>query len=233
MIAWRCPAARVALVAIAGTAALAVSGTPAGAQVGPPCASIALGPRLSALVSSTAPPGCPTASSIVRDFFAGRTTRHGGPSNAETYYTLNRFPGWRCGTGAGGGGCRNGARIVRWEVAPGMPAVPVVVAGRPRVRPVSWVPFRYPRLGFGIRFERLRWSGWGGPRALGRGRMRACAGGSCTTGPVQIRLGRLLADYEERRVVYACMAFVRTGLIELRNARVVISPSAADGGVRC
>jgi hypothetical protein len=32
----------------------------------------------------------------------GQGVKHGGPSSAETYYTLY---GWRCGTGAGGGGC--------------------------------------------------------------------------------------------------------------------------------
>lgn len=35
--------------------------------------------------------------------------KHGGPSNAETYYTLH---GWKCGYGAGAGGCyRRGARV--------------------------------------------------------------------------------------------------------------------------
>jgi len=38
----------------------------------------------------------------------GQGVKHGGPSSAETYYTLY---GWRCGTGAGGGGCtRAGGR---------------------------------------------------------------------------------------------------------------------------
>lgn len=39
----------------------------------------------------------------------GQGIKHGGPSSAETYYTLY---GWKCGTGAGGGGCkRRGARV--------------------------------------------------------------------------------------------------------------------------
>jgi hypothetical protein len=38
----------------------------------------------------------------------GQGKKHGGPSSAETYWTLY---GWRCGTGAGGGGCtRHGGR---------------------------------------------------------------------------------------------------------------------------
>jgi hypothetical protein len=38
----------------------------------------------------------------------GQGEKHGGPSSAETYWTLY---GWRCGTGAGGGGCtRDGGR---------------------------------------------------------------------------------------------------------------------------
>lgn len=45
------------------------------------------------------------------------TRRHGGPSNAEAYYTLKAFPGWRCGIGAGGAGCKKrGGRRISIEV---------------------------------------------------------------------------------------------------------------------
>jgi hypothetical protein len=32
---------------------------------------------------------------------------HGGPSSEESWWTTNRFPRWRCFSGAGGGGCLN------------------------------------------------------------------------------------------------------------------------------
>lgn len=59
---------------------------------------------------------CRGARRLVRDFYSDRGVhRHGGPTNAETYYTLDRFPGWRCGTGASGGGCKKrGGRRIGW-----------------------------------------------------------------------------------------------------------------------
>jgi hypothetical protein len=45
---------------------------------------------------------CRTARRVVRRFFRGDGERHGGPSSAETYWTIGE---WRCGSGAGGVGC--------------------------------------------------------------------------------------------------------------------------------
>ena len=45
---------------------------------------------------------CRTARTVVRRYFRGEGVRHGGPSQAETYYKIGR---WRCGPGAGGVGC--------------------------------------------------------------------------------------------------------------------------------
>jgi hypothetical protein len=50
---------------------------------------------------------CATARSIIRRYYRGEGKKHGGPSNAETYYTIGK---WRCGPGAGGVGCNNGKR---------------------------------------------------------------------------------------------------------------------------
>ncbi len=60
---------------------------------------------------------CRGARRLVKDFFNDRGVRqHGGPYGYQTYYTLDRFPGWRCGTGAGGGACKKrGGRRISWE----------------------------------------------------------------------------------------------------------------------
>jgi hypothetical protein len=48
---------------------------------------------------------CGTARKVIRLFLSGKGHKHGGPSQAETYWTVR---GWRCGTGTGGGGCIRG-----------------------------------------------------------------------------------------------------------------------------
>jgi hypothetical protein len=45
---------------------------------------------------------CRTARKTVRRFYNGDRTKHGGPSNAETWWEVGR---WRCGLGAGGMAC--------------------------------------------------------------------------------------------------------------------------------
>jgi hypothetical protein len=60
---------------------------------------------------------CPTATSVVRAFWSGRgVTQHGGPSDAQSYWTLAAWPGWRCGQGAGAGSCTRGQAIAAYEV---------------------------------------------------------------------------------------------------------------------
>lgn len=50
---------------------------------------------------------CRVAFKVIKAFFGPEDTieSHGGPSQVQTYYTIEEFPGWRCYTGAGGGGC--------------------------------------------------------------------------------------------------------------------------------
>lgn len=54
---------------------------------------------------------CRTAVRIQREYWLGprrRKTIVNGGSGASGYVLLHRFPGWRCGSGAGAGACRKG-----------------------------------------------------------------------------------------------------------------------------
>lgn len=44
---------------------------------------------------------CKTARAVMREFFTGNPKKRGGPASYQTYYTLPKHKGWRCGTGAG------------------------------------------------------------------------------------------------------------------------------------
>lgn len=70
-------------------------------------------------------------------------------------------------------------------------------------RPARWLPDREPRMGLGIGFYQLRWSGWGKARATASGVVRSCAGSDCRRGKVKI------AVYKRARtsngLVYTCM----------------------------
>lgn len=57
-------------------------------------------------ITATRKVPCKSAKKVGRSFMNGGWESNGGPSSAETYYTNGRFPGWRCGSGTGGGGCR-------------------------------------------------------------------------------------------------------------------------------
>jgi hypothetical protein len=52
---------------------------------------------------------CTRAITVVRSFLSFLPKRHhGGKSTLESFWTLPSQPGWRCGYGAGGGGCERG-----------------------------------------------------------------------------------------------------------------------------
>lgn len=60
---------------------------------------------------------CHTASGVIRAFWSGKgVTQHGGPSDAQSYWTLAAWPGWRCGQDAGSGSCTRGKAIAAYEV---------------------------------------------------------------------------------------------------------------------
>lgn len=63
---------------------------------------------------------CRQAMEVVREFrIRGKGVEHGDGTLAGSWYTLPRFPGWRCSQGTGGGGCRNGNTFVSYGVLPG------------------------------------------------------------------------------------------------------------------
>jgi hypothetical protein len=56
---------------------------------------------------------CKRAIAIQREYWNGpksRKVEHNGESNADSYVTLKRYPGYRCATGAGAGTCANKKR---------------------------------------------------------------------------------------------------------------------------
>jgi len=59
---------------------------------------------------------CGTATKVIRAFWSGRVVHHGGPSDAQSWWTLPGLPGWRCGQGAGAGQCTRGNSIAAYEV---------------------------------------------------------------------------------------------------------------------
>jgi len=70
-------------------------------------------------VSASGGLACRSAMGIMRDFWFERgRRRHGGPATYQTWWTLRRWPGFRCTTGAGSGVCRRGARQARYTIPP-------------------------------------------------------------------------------------------------------------------
>jgi hypothetical protein len=100
-------------ISVAGTAAalllLVPVAAPAGNAPAPvtaaakrSCKSVTARGRRFRVVINRGAVSCRLARNVLRDFMSGKGIKHGGPSSAETYWTLR---GWKCGTGAGGGGC--------------------------------------------------------------------------------------------------------------------------------
>jgi hypothetical protein len=61
---------------------------------------------------------CHRARHVLHDFFNGRGTMH-GPANGPAYKQWWAVDGWRCGYGAGGGGCSRGRKLIIAEWAGG------------------------------------------------------------------------------------------------------------------
>jgi hypothetical protein len=60
---------------------------------------------------------CATATGVIHAFWSGHgVVRHGGPSDAQSYWTLNAWPGWHCGQGAGADACTRGPQIAAYQV---------------------------------------------------------------------------------------------------------------------
>ena len=59
---------------------------------------------------------CSTATRLIRGFWLGKPVHHGGPSDAQSWWTLKGLPGWRCREGAGAGSCTRHNSIAAYEV---------------------------------------------------------------------------------------------------------------------
>ncbi len=60
--------------------------------------------------------GCPTAERLIRDLWSGKGVHHGGTTDAGSWWTIPGFRGWRCGQGAGAGGCTRRRSRASYEV---------------------------------------------------------------------------------------------------------------------
>lgn len=60
---------------------------------------------------------CRSAIAVIEGFWGpeDQIVRHGGPSEAESYYTIKGFPGWRCYQGAGGGSCLRKGKVAGYS----------------------------------------------------------------------------------------------------------------------
>jgi hypothetical protein len=60
---------------------------------------------------------CRSATAVIKAFWGpeNQITHHGGPSEAQSYYTINGFPGWRCTQGAGAGSCVRRHKVAAYE----------------------------------------------------------------------------------------------------------------------
>ena len=62
---------------------------------------------------------CSAARLMVKDLLTGRgRVRHDKPGAALPYYTLARWPGWKCRAATGGGACAKGPQRVKWRTRP-------------------------------------------------------------------------------------------------------------------
>ena len=61
---------------------------------------------------------CSKARRIQKEYWLGPDSRkviHNGGSGASGWVTLKRYPGWRCGSGSGGGSCTRGGRMAAYQ----------------------------------------------------------------------------------------------------------------------
>jgi len=61
---------------------------------------------------------CKTARRIQIEFWRGPKSRrvvHNGGTGADGWVALKRYPGWRCTSGSGGGGCSRGKKTAGYQ----------------------------------------------------------------------------------------------------------------------
>ena len=112
---------RIVVVTVAATSLLAVSAGPAASTPNydwpgmKKCGTFRAGYRIWVYAKGIS---CRTARKIQKEFWLGPARRkviHNGGSGASGWVTLKRYPGWRCGSGSGGGGCRKGRRFAGYQ----------------------------------------------------------------------------------------------------------------------
>jgi len=61
---------------------------------------------------------CSTARRIQKEYWLGPDSRkvvHNGGTGAAGWITLKRYPGWKCTSGSGGGGCNRGKKSASYQ----------------------------------------------------------------------------------------------------------------------
>jgi hypothetical protein len=61
---------------------------------------------------------CSTARRIQKEYWLAPKSRkviHNGGTGAAGWITLERFPGWKCASGAGGGACQRGGKVAGYQ----------------------------------------------------------------------------------------------------------------------
>ena len=110
---------------VAALVACLLLATPALAAAGPPpnpyghgvryCGSFKSGYRIYVYASHTT---CHTAMRIQKEYWRGKRRNKvivNGGSGAMGYVLLKRYPGWKCTSGSGGGGCSKGRKSAYYQ----------------------------------------------------------------------------------------------------------------------
>ena len=80
------------------------------------CGSFAAGYRIYVYANDQV--SCAQATLIMKAWWLGApgtVVRHNGGSGASGWVTLTRYPGWECGSGSGGGGCKRGDASIGYQ----------------------------------------------------------------------------------------------------------------------
>ncbi|HEY1358734.1 MAG TPA: hypothetical protein VGF21_10550 [Thermoleophilaceae bacterium] len=94
----------VLAVAVAATAITAQAGGVSAASAWKSCGKIKAPPSGHFKVKRKGKVSCKKARKLMKQFLVQhKGKKHGGPAQYQTYYTLGH---WKCGSGAGGGGCK-------------------------------------------------------------------------------------------------------------------------------
>lgn len=68
------------------------------------------------IVSKGGPVSCTKATKIIRAFWSGRGATQHGTSDADSYWTLNAWPGWKCTQSMDAGECQTSKAVASYMV---------------------------------------------------------------------------------------------------------------------